>query len=194
MVQPFPDGDGDGGIDQFDNCPYNANPGQEDIDGDGIGDACDQCPTVNDNDTSDQDLDGLTALQECLYGTNPVVSDTDGDGLLDGDEVNQWLTDPLLQDTDGDGFNDGLEVELGTDPNAAGSYPPAGDGDLTGDGLVDVRDLLWGQQAILGTRTLDTGQRLRGDVAPLVNGSPAPDGQFNLGDLVVIQRMVLGQI
>ena len=70
----------------------------------------------------------------------------------------------------------------------------AHDGDVNIDGDVNPIDLLWGQQAILGTRTLDTGQRLRGDVAPLVNGSPAPDGQFNLGDLVVIQRMVLGQI
>ncbi len=194
MVQPFADADQDGVSDQLDNCPYTANPGQQDIDGDGIGDACDQCPTVHDSDTSDQDLDGLTALQECLYGTNPVQSDTDSDGLLDGAEVNQWLTDPLLVDSDGDSFSDGLEVQLGTDPNAAGSYPPSGDGDLTGDGLVDVRDLLWAQQALLGSRTLDAGQQLRGDVAPLVNGSPAPDGVFNLGDLVVIQRKALGLI
>lgn len=194
LVQPFPDGDGDGVIDQFDNCPFTSNAGQEDIDGDGIGDACDQCPTVNDGDTSDQDLDGLTALQECLYGTNPVQSDTDGDGLLDGEEVNQWLTDPLLTDSDGDSFADGVEVQLGTDPTSPGSFPPSGDGDLNGDGLVDVRDLLWARQTVLGSRTLGLGELLRGDVAPLVNGSPAPDGVFNLGDLVVIQRKALGEL
>jgi hypothetical protein len=29
------------------------------------------------------------------------------------------------------------------------------------------------------------------DVAPLLNGVPAPDGEFNLGDYLVLQRMVL---
>jgi hypothetical protein len=33
-----------------------------------------------------------------------------------------------------------------------------------------------------------------GDVAPLVNGSPDPDGQFNAGDLLVIQRKALGEV
>ncbi len=37
-------------------------------------------------------------------------------------------------------------------------------------------------------------QMLHGDVAPLVSGTPSPDGQFDLGDLVVIQRKVLGVI
>jgi len=38
-----PDSDGDGLVDRIDNCPDDANPGQEDDDGDGIGDVCDQC-------------------------------------------------------------------------------------------------------------------------------------------------------
>ncbi len=37
------DDDGDGLTDVIDNCPSDANPGQEDVDGDGVGDACDNC-------------------------------------------------------------------------------------------------------------------------------------------------------
>ena len=39
---------------------------------------------------------------------------------------------------------------------------------------------------------LDAEQQLHADVAPLSGGLPAPDGMFNLGDVLVIQRMALG--
>lgn len=68
------------------------------------------------------------------------------------------------------------------------------DGDLTGDGLVDVRDVLRGYKIVFGLATPDAAELQRGDVAPLVNDQPASDGMFNLGDLVVIQRKVLGDI
>jgi lysophospholipase L1-like esterase len=66
------------------------------------------------------------------------------------------------------------------------------DGDVTVDGVVDTADLLWALQAVLGSRTLTTEQEQHGDVAPLVAGTPQPDGVFNLGDVVVITRLVLG--
>lgn len=70
----------------------------------------------------------------------------------------------------------------------------AHDGDINIDGNVDIVDLLWGQQTLHGSRSLLPEEEMHGDVAPLVTGIPRPDGVFNLGDLVVIQRMLFGGI
>jgi len=66
------------------------------------------------------------------------------------------------------------------------------DGDVNIDGAVDVVDVLWGLQDLNETRSLSPEQESHGDVAPLVSGIPQPDGTFNLGDELVILRMVLG--
>ena len=73
-------------------------------------------------------------------------------------------------------------------------YKSLADGDLNGDGLVDVRDLLLGLQALNGDVTLSNDQLTRGDVAPLVDGIPESDGSFNLGDYLVILRKITGSI
>ncbi len=57
---PNPDDlDGDGAMDDCDNCPGVYNPGQEDTDLDGIGDACDNCPNVANPSQDDRDQDGV---------------------------------------------------------------------------------------------------------------------------------------
>ncbi|MCK4951013.1 MAG: hypothetical protein KAS48_04285, partial [Gammaproteobacteria bacterium] len=159
---------------------------------------------------ADTDGDGLIDSVEVTLGTDSASVDTDGDGLVDGDSGivpcatgfvcsggfvigEQTIgTNPLLADSDGDGISDGDEVIAGTDPLFA---PP--DGDLNNDTVVDIRDVLLGMRILTGqdTTTLTAEELLsRGDVAPLVGGVPAPDGQFTAGDLVVIQRKALGQI
>ena len=72
--------------------------------------------------------------------------------------------------------------------------PPAPDGDINLDGVINVVDVLYGQRVLAGTESLTSLQLVHSDIAPLVGGIPAPDGLFTPGDLLVIQRKVLGQI
>src|SRR5262249_14077193 len=54
-----PDTDGDGVPDHLDNCPLDANLGQEDTDGDGVGDACDVQTCGDGVIEGDEECDGL---------------------------------------------------------------------------------------------------------------------------------------
>ena len=175
------DSDADGIPMTSDNCPDDYNPGQEDNELDGLGDVCDP----------DDDNDGLTDLEEASLGTNPFLADTDGDWLSDFDEVNEHGTDPTLADTDGDGFDDDAELGAGSDPNNSSSIPAYSLGDINNDGVVNTADVLLATRILLGSLTPTTDQLLRADIAPLVGGIPAPDGEFNAGDLLVIQRKAL---
>jgi len=68
------------------------------------------------------------------------------------------------------------------------------DGDVTEDGTVDIRDYLLGLRALQDMEILTDGQTRHGDVAPLVNNSPDPNGVFDLGDLQVMLRIVLKEL
>jgi len=169
------DAEGDGVCDEVDNCPLTANPDQEDTDGDGIGDVCDSCPTVDNASVIDTDTDGLTDFEECLLGTDAQDSDTDNDALSDYEEDQTYGTNPLLADTDGDALSDGDEVNIyGTDPMLVDS-----DGDTLSDG---------DELNTYGTDPLFTNNP--GDLAP----RGIPDGQLNAGDILIMTRLVTGQI
>lgn len=55
LPDPSIDSDGDGILDNVDNCPDSANAGQTDTDGDGLGDGCDTCLDVNSNRICDEE-------------------------------------------------------------------------------------------------------------------------------------------
>jgi hypothetical protein len=57
---------------------------------------------------------------------------------------------------------------------------------------VDLADVLLAEKLVLGLEVLPPEQLDRRDAAPLVDGIPMPDGLFDLGDLLMIQRKALG--
>jgi hypothetical protein len=197
---PLPDTDGDGLADTFEN-QIGTNPNVPDTDGDGVTDFNE---LNRDGDPTDYthgvDTDPGSSPNT---GIDPLVADpkdTDGDSLSDKVETHTGAyvsptdtgTNPLNPDTDGDSFSDGEEVAAATDPLDETSHPIIANGDVNGDGQVDVKDLLLAMRILTGQYTPSQEEQSRWDIAPLVNGVPAPDGQNNLGDYLILQRKVLG--
>jgi len=65
-------------------------------------------------------------------------------------------------------------------------------GDINGDGKVDVGDVLRVLRIILGMEAATADDYAKADVAPMINGKPAPDGVIDIGDAVVILNMAVG--
>ena len=104
------DTDNDGIRDNVDNCPASSNPDQIDTDLNGEGNACD----------SDDDGDDLPDQYEIANGLNPLdagdaAADNDLDGLTNLQEF-QFGTSVSRNDTDNDGVNDRIEIEQGRNP------------------------------------------------------------------------------
>lgn len=65
-------------------------------------------------------------------------------------------------------------------------------GDLNGDGKVDIADALRALLISAGLATPSASELIRGDVAPMANGLPIPDGTIDTGDALVILKQSLG--
>jgi hypothetical protein len=115
---------------EFAQASYDVN----DADQDGMDDDWEDANGLNDADAADavadDDLDGLSNLQEFLAGTNPHDVDSNDDGLTDSVALRLGLS-AMGSDTDGDGLTNAAEAVMGTSPLIA---------DTDGDGVNDAED------------------------------------------------------
>jgi hypothetical protein len=152
LVQKYvqaPDYDMDGIPNEIDNCPLQANPGQEDTDGDGVGDVCDNCVFVANPHQEDTDLnwqgrvspDGIgDACDNCPKKPNPDQSDEDQDGIGDVCDNCVSVYNPDQSDLDQDGYGDVCD-NCPDVPNGplAGSHAYSGDRCVTGTNCIKTQ-------------------------------------------------------
>jgi hypothetical protein len=67
-------------------------------------------------------------------------------------------------------------------------------GNMNGGSSATVADALKALQCTVGLYTPSAVELARGDVSPLVNGKPAPDGKIDVGDALVILKRVVALI
>jgi len=123
--------DSDGWGDVCDNCPDIGNSDQEDIDGDGTGYVCDECIDMDGDGAGDPGYAQNTCPDDnCPADYNPDQLDSDEDGIGD-------VCDVCPFDPDNDIDQDGICGDVDNCPN----IPNPDQADADGDGIGDVCDL-----------------------------------------------------
>jgi Leucine-rich repeat (LRR) protein len=123
------DADGDGILDDTDNCVFSANTSQTDSDIDGIGDVCDAC--FGDNSSGDSDNDGYCADIDC-DDNNPNINQGAIE-ILDGidNNCNNQVDEGFTYVPD-DNFENFLETH-----KASGQVVSVGDPNSMGNGVAN---------------------------------------------------------
>ena len=127
------DNDGDGVLNNLDNCPSVPNADQANSDGDSRGNACDNCPYVSNGDQADGDGDGRgNACDNCPATPNGGQADWDGDGRGDACDNCTFTYNPTQADGDADG--------VGTACDNCANVPNSNQADVDHDGVGDACD------------------------------------------------------
>ena len=184
MLDPSPDGDGDGVADARDVCPTVADPDQADVEADGEGDACDP-----DGLRSDFDGDGWSDLAlgvpgedtrtaanagavEILYGSEGGLSaarstwfTADSPGVAGAANARDGFGSALASgDYDRDGYAD---LAIGAPGDTVSSHPGAGSVTIlrgSAAGLTGTGDRLVSQDSSSVPGVADDGDRLGASV------------------------------
>lgn len=147
----------------------------DDEDGDGIPHCTERENGLDPYDPADalydEDVDGLSNVDEYRAGTRIRAADSDGDGMVDGYEV-MYALDPLVDDgavdADGDGVDNLHEFLWAMDPHD----PADGLRDADGDGLDARAEQAAGSDPLLP----DTDEDGLGDAQEVAAGTRPRDG------------------
>ncbi|MCW8922271.1 MAG: hypothetical protein OQK69_01390 [Gammaproteobacteria bacterium] len=126
----------------------------------------------------DSDIDDIAdASDNC-----PTIPNTD-QANFDDDAYGDLCDD----DIDGDGFTVAQGDLDDYDPNV---YPiiVVMDGDVNGDSVISIADILLTERHVLGNIALDADSITRGDLYPSGSG----DGVLTIHDLILLKSLVLG--
>jgi len=133
---------------------------------------------------------GVTQMQFSNDGVNFTPLEAYGTSKAWTLDPGEGLKTVYVRFKDGNSILYTFSANITLSPVAAS----ATSGDLNGDNTVDIRDALQALQISIGLTTATTPELIRGDVAPLVNGVPKPDGVIDIGDALLILRRTLGLV